>query len=305
MIKSARGNWIDTHLERRTTPKANGASCDGEVHESQPARVAAAHEAFLCSKESGVACALQVALRTLLQQPGLPDNPFFFLATVLMAFHDRSATWSEPAEDLVYRLDAYVPLMKDNYRCICTLSEFPQALGLPHVLRFANPSGLKAIHHVLVHNLHHSFFNSPVPTRSTSKNLVARVLCSLQGNAIVYDPATQLFPTIKVRADVLISGRAVEDAIDMFGAIIMRESREIQQLPLNTLVAVRAVKPVSQDQDGPLDYRQTAATLFMTGQQIEADSASFLQMARKAVLSSMVHTATLCNQCMHGICTDT
>jgi hypothetical protein len=259
--------------------------------DTQLRELTAAHEAFLSSSGSGVTSALQAALRTLLQQQTLPDNPFFFLATVLLAFHDRSVLWREPAEDLVCRLDANVPLVKDSVRCICKLSDFPLALGLPHVLRFANSNGLKAIHHVLVHNLHHSFLNSPIPARSTSNTLLVRTLCSLQGSAIMYDPGTQLFPTIKVRADVLISATTVEEAIDMFGATIMRESRDVQQLPLNTLVAVRAVKAATEDHDRQSDRRQTAQTAMMTRQQIEADSAAFLQMARKAVLSSMVNSS--------------
>lgn len=255
---------------------------------------AAAHADFLSDRESGVAPALQAALRTLLQQELLPDNPFFFLANVLVAYHDRTRSWAEPATALLRELDAGLPVMKDAARNICTLASFQHALGLPHVLRAVHSGGLAAVHRVLVHNLHASFFSSPAPTQSATSALVTRAMCSLQGTALMYSPQRQLFPPIRVRSDVLISSTSTEDALDAFGATILRESRDVQRLPLNTLVAVRAVQPASAAAEHEAQGRgRAAAGACMSKQQIEANPAAFLQMVKKGVLSSMVRTATV------------
>ena len=259
-----------------------------------PDHVAAAHAGFLSDRESGVTSALQAALRTLLQQELLPDNPFFLLANVLMAHHDRSPAWAEPPAQLLRELDAGLPIMQDATRAICTLASFQRALGLPHVLRAVHSGGLQAVYRVLTHNLHASFFNSAAPTQSATCALVTRVMCSLQGTALMYNPQRQLFPPVEVRADVLISSTSTEDALDAFGATILRESRDVQRLPLNTLIAVRAVQPPGAELgDEGAPRGKAAGAACMSKQQIEANPAAFLQMVKKAVLSFMVRSGLL------------
>jgi len=46
-------------------------------------------------------------------------------------------------------------------------------------------------------------------------------MCSLRGSTLMYNPARQPFPELKVRADVLITGPSTEQALDCFAALIL------------------------------------------------------------------------------------
>jgi hypothetical protein len=263
---------------------------DGEVAWTGNAAsvTAKAHDLYLSDEGAGVTSALQAALRTLLRQDLLPDNPAFFLAIVVIAFHDRAPGWSDSAAVLLREVDASGPTVHDASRNICKLSGFRHAWGLPHTMRCIDVRGMQALHHVLVHNLHNSFCWNSAPFRADNQGAVARIMCSLQGSAISYNPSRQLFPKLRVRADVLISGMTIEESVDKFGSIILRDSRDVQHLPLNSLVSIRAVTPVSCERKGAGEKKPGHNTAAMTQQQIEADTALFFHMVKKAVLSSMV-----------------
>ena len=247
---------------------------------------------YLSDAETGVSSALACALQKLLEQEALPDNPAFFIASVLMAYQDRAPAWSESREDLLGELDINSPTVHDASRLVCKLASSEHAWGLPHVVRCLSTQGIEALHHVLVHNLHNSFFNSAAPYQAGTHGAVARVMCSLQGSTVSYNPARQLFPRVNVRGDVLISGMSIEAAVDTLATLIMRDARELQQLPLNSLTAVRARLPSSLDEDAVADSADVKIPA-MTRQQIDSDSVAFLQMVKKAILSSMVrHSVT-------------
>jgi hypothetical protein len=254
----------------------------------QSGSASSTHESYLSEKETGVAAALRAGLHTLLGQEALPDNPAFFLASVIMAYQDRAPGWSEEAETLLAELDASSPMVHDASRLVCKLSSSAHAWGLPHVIRAINAQGLHALHKVLVNDVHNSFFCVPAPFQVGAQGAVVRVMCSLQGSAVSYNPARQLFPKLQVRADVLISGLNIEASVDTLGALILRDARDVQQMPLNSLVAVRAVAPVAIDEGAQADRLLGGSPPIMTSQQIEADSAAFLHIVKKAVLASMV-----------------
>lgn len=260
-----------------------------------------AHQQYLSDSETGVESALQAALHTLLRQESLPDNPAFFLAAVLTAFQDRAPGWSEQAGILLAELDASAPVVFSATRLVCRLQGFARtsAWGLPHVIRCVHLPGLEALHHVFVNDLHNSFFNSPAPFSVGAQGAVARVMCSLQGSAVTYNPDRQLFPKLQVRTDVLISGLSSEASVDSLAAMILRDARDIEQMPLNVCVAVRPVAPVTIDPDLAAERGSVAASMAMTLPQIESDTVAFFRMVKKAVLSSLVRSGARMHECVH------
>lgn len=249
------------------------------------------HELYLSDKETGATSALNAALRTLLEQDSLPDNPSFLIATVVSAFNDKSPAWREADAPLLQELDASSPVVYDPGRQVCRLAGSNCAWGLPHVLRTVYTEGIKALHHVLVHNLHNSFCSASAPFQAQQDGAIVRIMCSLHGSCVSYNPARQVFPELRLQADVLVSGIDTEQSIDTFASIILRDSRDMQLLPLNALVAVRTVMPVRTDADAV--QRGVNATTMMTRDQIEADTATFFTMVKKAVISSMVRHAVM------------
>lgn len=72
----------------------------------------------------------------------------------------------------------------------------------------------------------------------------------------------------------------IDDAIDAFSLSILRDCRSVKRMPLNTWIDVKILPPV----DDPAKPH----VQLMTSVQIERDTAKFMLMARKAVLSSQV-----------------
>lgn len=89
-----------------------------------------------------------------------------------------------------------------------------------------------------------------------------------------------MFPAIHIRSDVLIASNVIDDAIDAFSLAILRDCRVVKHMPLNTWINVEVLAA-----SGEIATSQTQA---MTALQVEKETAEFMLMARKAVLSSLV-----------------
>lgn len=124
------------------------------------------------------------------------------------------------------------------------------------------------------------FCQSPSPRQADNKGNVMRSICSIGGSALIYVPSWSIFPAIHIRSDVLIASNQIDDAIDAFSLSILRECRAVKRMPLNTWLDIR-VLPTSSD------YAKTCVQV-MPSSQVERDTARFMLMARKAILSSQV-----------------
>jgi hypothetical protein len=85
--------------------------------------------------------AIRSALRTLFKQKRLPDNPYFFLASVLGAYVDQSPLWRTPDVEIAaaYDLEGGVEVL-DAFTKLCRVMEH-SAYGLPHVMRLVSKDG--------------------------------------------------------------------------------------------------------------------------------------------------------------------
>ncbi len=85
--------------------------------------------------------AIREALKNLFREERLPDNPYFFLASVLGAYVDQSPLWKMPATDIAaaYDLEGGVEVVDYDTK-LCRVVEHP-AFGLPHVLRLVSKDG--------------------------------------------------------------------------------------------------------------------------------------------------------------------
>lgn len=273
--------------------QAEQAGGDAAWHAPASSAAASTHELYLSDRETGVKSALQSALATLLEQEYLPDNPAYFLASVLMAYNDRAVVWSMTDQAILREMDSSTPLVHDASRLICRLGHSSEACGLPHVIRCIDATGLDALAHVLIHNLPNAFCSSSAPVQSSDQSSIVRTMCSLQGNALSYAPARQLFPRLRIRTDVLVTSTSFEDAVGALASQILRDARALQQLPANCFVAVRATKPVlleaAEDaEQADLAGLPNASHSRLTGAQVEADTAAFVDMVKQALLSDMV-----------------
>jgi hypothetical protein len=85
--------------------------------------------------------AIRDALKNLFRQERLPDNPYFFLASVLGAYVDQSPLWKTPATDIAASYDLEGGLEVVDYETkLCRVVEHA-AFGLPHVLRLVSKDG--------------------------------------------------------------------------------------------------------------------------------------------------------------------
>lgn len=241
------------------------------------------HDAFL--QQTRVYPAFQQGLGALFSQTELPESPGLFLAEYISIFHEIDTARENYAGELIADMESCSPVVDDRTRRVCKSADLQSVFGLPHVLRCLTHTGACAINHIIFHNLPHSFFTSPTPRQVGSKVSVLRSICSVHGGALIYRPAWDMFPPLQVRADVVVAARGIDEAIDTFTALILKESRAVQGMPLNQWVDVKVVSNDSQ--------AATSGTLTTT--EVEADTSKLFSMVRKAVLSSHV--------CSHQMCT--
>jgi hypothetical protein len=93
--------------------------------------------------------AIRSALRTLFKQERLPDNPYFFLASVLGAYVDQSPLWHTPDIEIAaaYDLEGGVEVL-DAFTKLCRVVEH-SAYGLPHMMRLVSKDGECTAMHVV------------------------------------------------------------------------------------------------------------------------------------------------------------
>lgn len=95
-----------------------------------------------------------------------------------------------------------------------------------------------------------------------------------------------MFPEMHIRSDILMVSTVIDDAIDAFTLSILRDCRLVKRMPLNTWIDIKVLPPSNDKEKAPVQS--------MTAFQVETDTARFMLMARKAVLSSQV--------CIHVCC---
>ena len=243
----------------------------------------AIYDAFL--QQSRVEPAFSKGLLALFSQKELPESPGLFLAEYLSIFSEIDTARESCPSELIADMESCSPVVDDRLRRICKTSDLQSVFGLPHVLRCLTHSGACAINHIIFHNLPQSFFTSPAP-RQVGSSLALRSICSVHGGALLYRPAWDIFPPLQVRADVVVAARTIDEAVDTFTALILKESRAVQGMPLNQWIDVKVVSP-----DG-----QAAASGVLTAMDVEADTSKLFSTVRKAVLSSHV-----CSPCMNSV----
>lgn len=234
------------------------------------------YDAFL--QQSRVEPALSRGLLALFSQRYLPESPGLFLAEYLSTLNEIDSAREKCPRELISDMESCSPVVDDRLRRICKSADLQSVFGLPHVLRCLTHSGACAINHIIFHNLPHSFFTSPAPRQVGSKVSAVRSICSVHGGALFYRPAWDMFPPLKVRADVVVAAKTIDEAVDTFMALILKESRAVQGMPLNQWIDVKIVS-----HDG-----QAAASGSLTATEIETDTSKLFSMGRKAVLSSHV-----------------
>lgn len=260
-----------------------------DVDQGAPSCAVRTQQAYLSDRESGISTALRSSLRELFRQSTLPDNPAYFLANVLSAFYDRSSVWTIDGSMILREVDSGSAKVSDTRRRLCTLGDNGYAWGMPHIVRCLSVRGMAAIHEVLTHSLHASFFRASVPFQTDASGYLARTICSLLGSTAMYKPAWQAFPELKVRADVLISAPAVDDAFTTFAQIIFRDIKAIEQMALNIVLRAEAQDTAqSLASAGAVVAKKQSAVRSMTGAEIQASPPDFFLMVKKAVLARKV-----------------
>eukprot|EP00892_Ulva_mutabilis_P007259 jgi/Ulvmu1/4905/UM020_0191.1 len=225
--------------------------------------------------------ALKQAFLSLLSRPVLPENPYYFLADFLLAHNDLSC--SALSGLLISELHTCTKTWADANKSICTFADC--AFGLPHVMMFCTSTGLKALHHVCLHSLSDALFcQSPAPCQADNKGSTLRSICSISGKGLLYLPSWNMLPDIRIRSDVLIASNVIDDAIDAFALSILRDCRSVKRMPLNTWIDVKVLAASSDTAKLQIHT--------MTALQVETDTASFMLMVRRAVLSSQVVQAS-------------
>jgi hypothetical protein len=240
---------------------------------SIPISNASIHDEFL--QQTRVEPALLGGLSALFSQKELPDSPALFLAEYLAVFHEIDIA-RQTSSVLMDDMESCSPMVDDRARRVCKSADH-SVFGLPHVIRCLTHSGACAISRIIFHSLPHAFFTSPAPRQVGSNESVLRSICSVHGSAHIYRPAWDTFPPLQVRADVIVSAKGIDEAIDTFTVLILKESRAVQSMPLNQWIDVRIVSHDSQ-----------AAPLSLTATEVEADTSKLFAMVRKGVMSSYV-----------------
>lgn len=94
------------------------------------------------------AAAVRDALKGLFSEPRLPDNPYYYLANVLVAYVDQSSLWkvSNQAIMSAYDLEGGLEVVTSDMK-LCKLATSKHCYGMPHVLRMVSRDGRSATWH--------------------------------------------------------------------------------------------------------------------------------------------------------------
>lgn len=76
-----------------------------------------------------------------------------------------------------------------------------------------------------------SLFNAPTPF-SPDPEYTVKVLCSVTGRTALWKPQYMKFPELSLRADVVVRGPKVEDAIFFFLDMIAKDCEELNDVPV-------------------------------------------------------------------------
>ncbi|GFH28698.1 uncharacterized protein HaLaN_27235 [Haematococcus lacustris] len=230
-------------------------------------RVERAAEEYLAS--TGVVQAVSGALRSLFSAPWLPDNPYYHLHDALGAYADQSSAWQQNTQLLLAGrgpeggLEVQVPELQ-----LCKLQGLDCCYGLPHVLRVVHRDACQRLQLLLGSGVPDVLFPGPTPCNA-AQGYTLQVLASVQGAACVWNPVAQALPALEeqlearalqalsqavwqVRADVVVTGPLVEEAVQLFLDQVLTEAQELQEVPLYFVegVGVREVDQLHPVQGG-------------------------------------------------------
>lgn len=205
-------------------------------------------------------------------------NKRLFLADYLSNFHQIDTARGACASELISDMDNCAPVVHDRERRMCKSADVPSVFGLPHIMRCLTSTGASAVTRIVSHSLPHAFFTSPAPRQMGSKVAALRSICSVHGGALIYRPSWDMFPPLQVRADVVVAAKTIDEAIDTFTALILKESRAVQSMALNRWIDVKVLSREAL----------TAPKSTLTASEVEADTSKLFAMVRKGVVSSHV-----------------
>lgn len=106
----------------------------------------------------------------------------------------------------------------------------------------------------------------------------------------MYTPMWEALPALRVRCDIVVASKGIDEAIETFAAVILKESRAMRAMPLNTWIEVRV------DTRGAV----AATSAVMTAAQVEENTSKLFAMVRKAVLSAHVRWTSLLDTPLHS-----
>lgn len=119
----------------RAAGAGSGAECGSQVCRAPHPRESACPSAQVS--------AIRNTLQALFSEARLPDNPYYFLSSVLSAYVDQSALWLEANDEgilSVYEYDGSIDVL-DPRTGLCCHSGTEHCYGLPHVLRLVSKDG--------------------------------------------------------------------------------------------------------------------------------------------------------------------
>ncbi|KAF5834756.1 hypothetical protein DUNSADRAFT_8444 [Dunaliella salina] len=211
-------------------------------------RVEQVREEYL--EQNGVGPAIRDALKSLFSEPRLPDNPYFYLASLLAAYVDQSPLWKLSDADIAstFDMECAVEVVQPDTK-LCRHAQTPHCYGLPHVVRLAPKSGVEVLSHVLNHGVPEAFFPSSLPFR-VGNGYTVQEFCSVQGSCCVWHPSLMQFPALEVRSDVLISGARMDEAVRIFIDLVLTCVEEVGAVPLYFVDGIAIMDPPCQVYEG-------------------------------------------------------
>jgi hypothetical protein len=97
----------------------------------------------------------------------------------------------------------------------------------------------------------------------------------------MFSPSWEALPELRVRCDLVVASKGIDEAIETFAAVILKDSRAMQGTPLNAWVEVRVTARSSGS---------VTTSAHMTAMDVEANTSKFFATVRKAVLSAHVRS---------------
>ncbi|WIA30633.1 hypothetical protein OEZ86_000711 [Tetradesmus obliquus] len=234
-------------------------------------------------QQTGLATAIRDSLKSLFAEPRLPDNPYYYLASALGAYVDQNDLWQESDLSLLTALDNEGGLeVADQSSRLCKLAACGNVWGLPHMLRCVSKEGVRVVQDVLSNSLPDSFFPGPMPF-SNKDGYTMQVLASVQGTTAVWRPQWMEFPELAVRADVVVRGPRLDEALGQLAGLLAADLADLDAVPVFFVQGLQLVAPLA----GELAAAQAALAKGAGLGQIPATQAAGSTAAAAAAAAGM------------------